>query len=65
MGAQVGLCGLFALQWGLIAEGRVQTDAVVEDFDVLKQALLGLLLSSVVLTMHEFFLERGEEGLHW
>ena len=62
--AQIGLCGLFALQWRLIAEGRVQTDAVVQNFDVLKQALPGLFMGSVVLAMDELFLERSEEGLY-
>lgn len=52
MGAKLRLCGLFKLPLGLVVQRRVQMDAVVERFDILKSAPTGRLHVFVVLIEH-------------
>ena len=39
--------------------------SIVEDFDVMEQAGLGLFPSQILFSMHLLFFERGEEAFHY
>lgn len=61
MDAGFGLRGFGEHGRGQVAEGGVSPDSVVEDFDGLEEALTRCVAALVLLVMHEFFLQGGEE----
>ena len=48
-----------------VAQGRMSTFAVVEDFNVIEQVHASGFASGIGFVMHQFLLQCREEGFHW
>ena len=64
VGAVLRLCGLLKLFGADVTQRGVTSAAVIEHFDIFKDALTGFFSRKISFMMNQFLLQCGEETFH-